>query len=231
MREKYANEILEMSHRGYEKISHDFSQTRKVFWEELCFLGDHIKKNDKVLDIGCGNGRFLEVTKGKKIHYEGVDSSESFIKQAQKTYGDIGVFTKADALALPFKDTLFDVAVSFGVLHHIPSKKFRNQFLKEAHRVLKKDGLLILTVWNLWNERLTPTIKKYAVQKLLGRSKLDFKDVFLPFGKKENARYLHAFTKGELKRLLKNSGFKVDELRLISRRGKNENIVAVCRKI
>ncbi|VAW14098.1 hypothetical protein MNBD_BACTEROID05-665 [hydrothermal vent metagenome] len=231
MKEKYANEILEMSRLGYEKISHDFSQTRKVFWEELNFLGDHIKENDKVLDIGCGNGRFLEVLNGKTFQYTGIDNSESLISYAKKWQGDRGKFLCADALALPFKDASFDVAVSFGVLHHIPSKKYRVQFLNEAYRVLKKDGLLILTVWNLWNERLTPVIKKHAVQKLLGKSKLDFKDVFLPFGKKEKARYLHAFTKGELKKLFKNSGFKVDELRLISRRGKNENIVAVCRKI
>ena len=231
MKEKYANEILEMSRSGYEEISHDFSQTRKVFWEELCFLGDHIKKNDAVLDIGCGNGRFLEVLKGKLLQYTGVDNSESLIDCAREWQGGKGKFICADALALPFKDAPFDVAVSFGVLHHIPSKKLRKQFLSEAHRVLKKDGVLILTVWNLWNERLTPVIKKHAIQKLLCKSKLDFKDVFLPFGKKVRVRYLHAFTKGELKRLLENSGFRVDELQNISRRGKNENIVAICRKI
>ncbi len=231
MKADYANEILEMSHRGYEEISRDFSQTRKVFWEELYFLGDYIKDNDEVLDIGCGNGRFLEVLSGKILQYTGVDNSESLISYAKKWQGEKGEFICADALELPFKDTTFDTAVSFGVLHHIPSKKLRKLFLKEAHRVLKKDGVLILTVWNLWNERLTPIIKKHAVQKLLGKSQLDFKDVFLPFGKKEGVRYLHAFTKRELNSLLKNSGFKIDKLQLISRRGKNENIVAVCRKI
>ncbi len=231
MKEKYANEILEMSRRGYEEISHDFSQTRKVFWEELEFLGDYIENGNNVLDIGCGNGRFLEVLRGKMFQYTGVDNSESLISCAKTWQGEKGVFVCASALDLPFEKEVFDVAVSFGVLHHIPSQKLRKQFLREANRVLKKDGMLILTVWNLWNERLTPVIKKHAMQKLLGKSQLDFKDVFLPFGKKENARYLHAFTKRELKKLLEKSGFKIDDLRLISRRGKNENIVAVCRKI
>jgi len=230
MREKYANEIMEMSRQGYEDISSDFAATRKVFWEELHFLGDYIKDGDRVLDIGCGNGRFLELIGDKNTKYSGIDSSESFIKQARETYGHFGEFIHGDALSLPYEDNSFDTIVSFGVLHHIPSKKLRKQFLSEAKRVLKKDGLMILTVWNLWNDRLTPVIKKYAVQKLLGKSKLDFKDVLLPFGKKEEARYLHAFTKGEIKRLLKKSGFNIENIQLVSRRSDNENIVAICSK-
>ncbi len=230
MKEKYANEILKMSRRGYENIAHDFSQTRKIFWEELSFLKDYINDGDNILDLGCGNGRFLELIGDKKIKYFGIDSSESLIKQANETYGQLGKFIHGDALSLPYKNNSFNTIVSFGVLHHIPSKKLRKQFLNEAHRVMKKDGVLILTVWNLWNERLTPVIKKHAIQKLLGKSKLDFKDVFLPFGKKESVRYLHAFTKRELKSLLKNSGFQINELRLVKRRSGNENILAICKK-
>ncbi len=230
MKQKYANEILKMSHGGYENIAKDFASTRKVFWEELSFLGDYIKDNDKILDLGCGNGRFLEVIGKKNIDYTGIDSSESFIKAAKNTYGNIGHFVHGDALRLPFKDNEFDVVVSFGVLHHIPSKKLRKQFLREASRVLKKEGLLILTVWNLWNKRLTPVIKKFAMDKLLLRSRLDFKDVFLPFGKKQNARYLHAFTERELTRLIKKSGFNMIKIEKVRRRGDNENIVAICKK-
>ena len=152
------------------------------------------------------------------------------IECAKKWQGDKGKFIHADALSLPLENSQFDVAVSFGVLHHIPSKKFRKQFLKEAHRVLKKDGLLIVTVWNLRNKRLTPIIKKHTIKKLLGRSKLDFRDVFLPFGKKQDVRYLHAFTEKELHKLLKKNGFEIKEIKSVKRRGDNENIVAVCRK-
>jgi tRNA (uracil-5-)-methyltransferase TRM9 len=231
MRKDYANEIIEMSRHGYEKIAEDFDATRKVFWQELYFLGDYINDGDKVLDIGCGNGRFLTVIKDKIFQYTGIDNSESLISYAQKWHGDKEKFICADALSLPFEDASFDVAVSFGVLHHIPSKKFRKQFLSEAHRVLKKDGIAIITVWNLWNKRLTPIIRKYAIRKLLGKSKLDFKDVFLPFGKKESVRYLHAFTEREISRLLKRNGFKILELKFVKRRGDNENIVVICKKV
>jgi len=39
------------------------------------------------------------------------------------------------------------------VLHHIPSLEFRLEFLKEAKRVLRLGGLLILTVWDLKEKR------------------------------------------------------------------------------
>lgn len=230
MNKKYANEILEMSRRGYEDIARDFSATRKVFWQELHYLGDYVKEGDKVLDIGCGNGRFLEAVSNTDFQYTGIDSSRSFIKQARETYGKRGAFVRGDALSLPFEDNSFDTIVSFGVLHHIPSKAYRKQFLAEARRVLKPGGIMIITVWNLWNERLTPTIRAYTIKKLLGRSKLDFKDVFLPFGKKENVRYLHAFTKGELARVIKRARFTLQDIRLVRRRSGNENIVAICKK-
>lgn len=231
MQRNYANEIMEMSRRGYEDIAEDFASTRKVFWEELYFLKDYINDDDNVLDLGCGNGRFLELIGDKNIQYTGIDSSESFIKQARETYGHMGEFTHGNALSLPYKDASFDTIVSFGVLHHVPSRKYRKQFLSEAYRVMREDGTLILTVWNIWNERLTPVIKEHAVKKLLGKSKLDFKDVFLPFGKKEGVRYLHAFTKRELGKLVKGSGFKIEELRFVKRRSGNENILVICRKI
>ncbi len=231
MKKTYADKIIKMSHDGYEDIAKDFASTRKVFWKELYFLGEYIKNGNKVLDLGCGNGRFLEVIGKKIFQYVGIDNSESLISYAKKQYGKERRFICGDALKLPFVKDEFDIIVSFGVIHHIPSKKYRVQFMDEASRTLKKDGVLILTVWNLWNKRLTPVIKKHTLNKIIFKSKLDFKDVFLPFGKKQNVRYLHAFTERELRELIKKSGFYITKLEKIKRRGDNENIVAICKKI
>ncbi len=230
MKQKYANEILKMSHSGYENIAKDFASTRKVFWEELSFLGDYIKDNDKILDLGCGNGRFIDILGDKTFKYTGIDNLQEFIDFAKEKYGDKGKFVCGDALDLPSQNSEFDIVVSFGVLHHIPSQKLRKQFLNEANRVLRKDGVLILTVWNLWNKRITPIIKKHNMDKILLKSKLDFKDIFLQFGKKEKIRYLHAFTERELSKLIKKAGFEITKIEKIKRRGDNENIVIICKK-
>lgn len=63
------------------------------------------------------------------------------------------------------------------VLHNIPSRDFRLKTLQEARRVLKNNGLLILTVWRLARKEFIFLFLKHLFLKIIGRSKLDFRDV------------------------------------------------------
>ncbi len=237
MKEETAKAILESNAIGYEKIAEEFSQSRTYFWKELEFVKDYIKENSSILDVGCGNGRFFEIIKDKKISYTGIDTSSKFISIAKEKYpstssGQAQVkFFRANAVELPFGNDSFDVAVSFAVLHHIPSKKLREEFLSEIHRVLKKDGVLILSVWNLWQKRYLPAIAKYAFFKLIGVSKIDFKDIFLSFGKEKDIRYLHAFTKKGLERMISQRNFAIEKSLAIKRKSGQSNFLIVCHRI
>jgi hypothetical protein len=51
-------------------------------------------------------------------------------------------------------------------------------------------------------------IIKHLFLKIIGKSKLDFKDVFMPWGKRTN-RYYHYFTKKELCNLAQKAGFQI----------------------
>jgi SAM-dependent methyltransferase len=88
-------------------------------------------------------------------------------------------------------------------LHHIPSHELRLKFLSEARRVLKKNGIAVFTVWNLWQKKGIKFQIKYFLLKILGLSRLDFRDVLVPYSAKNAKifRYYHAFTKKELKDL------------------------------
>lgn len=230
MKAGYAREILKMSEGGYNKIAEDFSRTRGVFWEELKHLTKYVKQGDRVLDLGCGNGRFYEELKTLKISYTGIDHSGGLIEQAQKKFGEEAIFMYGDALSLPFKKNSYDVVYSFAVLHHIPSKQFRKLFFEEIDRVLKDDGIAIITVWNIWQKKFIPKIIRTGLLKLIGLTKLDFKDFFLGFGDNKKVRYLHAFTEKELIKLATKSGFKVEKIELIKRRSGQSNFVLVVRK-
>jgi len=231
MKEEIAKEILGKSIADYDKIAKDFSNTRTMFWEELNFLKGLIKEGDKILDLGCGNGRFFEQFAGKNINYTGSDTSVELLKIAKQRYGESARFIKTEGIELPFADKTFDMVFSFAVLHHIPSKKFREKFIKEAGRVLKDDGILVLSVWNLWQKRFIPIIIKYALLKIIGLSKIDLKDIYLNFSKHKKSRFLHAFTKKELRQLLKNSGLKVKKIEEIKRKSGYSNFIATARKI
>jgi ubiquinone/menaquinone biosynthesis C-methylase UbiE len=207
MKKEYAEYLLKKTKKDYDLIAGEFSQTRGFLWEELKKFKDLIKDGEKVLDLGCGNGRLLKILQDKKIEYIGVDSSRKLIEIAKEKHPNFQ-FLVADALSLPFLENSFDKVFSISVFHHIPSEELRLQFLKEIKRILKPKGILILTVWNLWQKRYFLLILKFTLLKLFFRSKLDFKDIFIPWGKKID-RYFHCFTKSEIESLIKKVNLKI----------------------
>lgn len=235
MDREYAEYLLNRTKENYNLIAGEYSRTRGVVWEELKFLEDYVMASEKILDLGCGNGRLWELFQERAVDYYGVDVSERLIEIAKSRYPE-AKFQVADALNLPFPDNFFDKIFSIAVLHHIPSKELRLQFLKEAKRVLKPNGLLILTVWDLWQRKTAwESLIKNIFLKLFGISKLDFKDIFYPW-KSQNGkilidRYFHLFTKRELKSLVQKLDFKVREIRIIERPpNKRSNILLAAEK-
>ncbi len=229
MKKEYAKYLLEKTHKDYNAIAKDFSSTRRFVWKGLEPLYDYAFPGDRVLDLGCGNGRLLQIFKEIDITYIGIDSSERLIEIAQKTYPN-AIFQVADALHLPFSTNYFDKVYTIAVLHHIPSEELRLEFLEGIRRVLRPDGSLILTVWDLWQGRGWKLNLKFGLLKLLGLSRLDFKDVFVPWGKSYR-RYIHCFTKRELIKLTEKAGFRVKETGTLKMtEGKETNIYIVAVK-
>jgi len=83
MDKNYAQYLLYKTRENYDLIAEPFSGTRQFIWEDLKPLAEYVKDGDKVLDVGCGNGRLLELFQGKNADYIGVDSSEELIKIAK----------------------------------------------------------------------------------------------------------------------------------------------------
>lgn len=230
MKKEYAEYLLEKTRQDYNSIAEDFSRTRRRPWEETRFLfDDYLIPGEKVLDLGCGNGRYFEFFKEKKVDYFGVDSSEKLIEIARKRYPE-GRFQLAEALHLPFPNNFFDKIYSIAVLHHIPSKDFRLQVLKEAYRTLKPNGLLILTIWKFSRLKKYYLLLKYTILKLIGKSKLDWGDILEPWGKKVE-RYYHCFSKKELENLVKKSGLVIKERGIVKNRKSNrQNLYLIAEK-
>lgn len=232
MNEKYAKRLVELNRKGYEVIAEHFSKTRVTPWPEVSsFLSKNIK--GKVLDLGCGNGRFYDSFE-KGIDYTGVDSCKKLIEEAKKRHPGVK-FLEADAFSLPFPDESFDTVFSIAVFHHIPSKKMRKDFLKEAKRVLKKEGKLILTVWKPKNKKLILSLLKFTLLKIFLLSKLDFGDVLLPWkdstGENKFDRYYHFFSKREIKKLFKETNLKIKESGVLkNERGTRNNLYYILQK-
>jgi arsenite methyltransferase len=113
--------------------------------------------NESVLDVGCGRGLMLigaaqRLTTGRAVGidtWEAKDLSDNFSQAATDNAQKAGVQSKvtvqtADARALPFADSSFDVVVSHTVIHNIPDASDRYKALSEIVRVLRPGGQLIL---------------------------------------------------------------------------------------
>jgi len=229
MDKRYAQYLLNKTKNDYNLISEDFSRTRWNIWAEFNIFRDYVENGDKVLDVGCGNGRLLELLKDKNIDYIGSDVAEKLINIAKRKYPQ-NKFLVADARELSFPENSFDKVFLIAVLHSIPSEEFRLQILKKIREILKPGGLLILTVWDIWRKEAILLILKYLFLKLIGQSKLDFKDVFVAWADKTD-RYYHFFTKKGLKNLVLRAGFKIERTgRAKNETGKRSNIYLVARK-
>jgi|WetSurMetagenome_2_1015567.scaffolds.fasta_scaffold203318_1 tRNA (uracil-5-)-methyltransferase TRM9 len=196
---------------GYDRMAKKFSETRRFFWRDLEFIADYINDGDKILDYGCGNGRLLEILNEKKINYAGVDISGKLIKLAKQKYQDKDIkFIKiTSSRSLTFPDNYFNVVVSIAVFHHFP-ENYAKKMAEELHRTLKPGGKIIITVWNLEQERFKKFIKQ-------GK-----KDLHIPFKDNDSKvfnRYHRLYTKKDLEEMFSEAGFKVEKIELIG--GKN----------
>ena len=101
----------------------------------------------RLIDIGCGTGRFLDFVKQAwpRLPVLGLDLSEAYIRHARrhlKRWSRVN-FVVANAEAIPAPDNLYDAVTSIFMLHELPPK-VRRSVIGEAARVLKPGGRLIL---------------------------------------------------------------------------------------
>jgi alkylated DNA repair protein alkB family protein 8 len=233
MKEEVALKILAKNKELYNNIAFDFSRSRGVLWPEFEYFKGYLANGQDVLDLGCGNGRLLWLLKDYKVNYLGIDYSQKLISVAQSNWPNTK-FLVADILNLPNLKQKFDLVFCVAVLHHIPSKKFRLQVLKQIKDLLKPNGKLLMTNWNLWQTRYLKYIIKYTLLKMtdplnevngIKHMNLDLGDVFIPWQKKYQ-RYVHAFTEMEVESLLKKSGFEI-----IKNVSNKRNIITVAKNI
>ena len=132
---------------GYDKIAREYQAKRHIFdnVRVLREFSNHLPKNARVLDAGCGAGvpcaRFL-VQAGFEV--VGVDFSTSMLRMARKSVPE-AILIKEDMTRPSFRDNTFDGLIAFYSIIHVP-REMHASLYQSFHRILKPDGVMLICI-------------------------------------------------------------------------------------
>lgn len=221
--------------KTYDEISKEFSDSRAFAGKEFEEFRGYLQPGQRILDLGCGNGRLLQFMEKEAaswnrptFYYVGVDTSKNLLSEAKRKYPH-HVFKTGDMIRIPMKDKTVDVLFCIRAFHHLPTRKSRLKGLKEMKRVLKPHGVLILTVWDLWQRKYWRQLAKALVRSIVTFGAYAAGDTFIPWGKEKKPRYYHAFTMKELRKLFGESGWDILELSKTDPQTKAHDLIVIAK--
>lgn len=194
---------------GWEKIVSKPSEAfQKWFADERKFIISNMKRNSKVLEVGCGDGRslkdVLEVTKD----ITGVDNDETAIEHAKNNFEkhlSIKIIL-AEGNKLPFQDKLFDYATCIGTFANLGQDKY--DVLTEMKRVIKDGGKIIISVYS--EEALPERMKAYEeINVPIKRVSKNGTVIFDDFGEEGISEQ---FSKEDLQEIFDKAKLRVDKI-------------------
>ena len=109
----------------------------------------------RLLEIGSGKGRMLDLLRREGHDAEGVEVNEAMIEESRRLFGDLPI-QRVSGAALPFDPASFSMVVSFDVFEHIPDS---DAHLEEVKRVLRPGGMYLLQTPNKWTNSVFETIR------------------------------------------------------------------------
>ena len=133
----------------YNKFNEDKRLNTKhgqiEFKTAIHYIDKFIKKNNRILDIGAGTGKYSIYYSTKGYDVTAVELVKHNLKVIEKNNKDIKCI-HANALDLSMiKDNTYDITLLFGPMYHLISYEDKLKALNEAKRVTKKNGYIFIS--------------------------------------------------------------------------------------
>jgi ubiquinone/menaquinone biosynthesis C-methylase UbiE len=159
-----------------QSFSEEWSKFDVFSYEEIRKIGDEyfdlvtdemLNKKSRVLDLGCGTGRWSRYVADRVAQVEAIDPGASIFAASRllKDKKNVRV-TQASSDLIPFADESFDFVMCLGVLHHIPDTQ---QALNDLICKLKQGGFALLYFYYNFENRSLAFKLLFRISDLLRR--------------------------------------------------------------
>jgi ubiquinone/menaquinone biosynthesis C-methylase UbiE len=187
----------EYHERIWEALPRDLEPAH--FAARLAFLLEHIEPGERVLDVGCGEGRFAAELARAAATVVGVDVANEPLRRARARHPSLDLRLIAEGRRWPLQDSSFDVVWAGEVIEHVADTA---GWLSEVRRVLRSGGALLLS---------TPAHPRLRLLRL-ALDRRSFDAHFDPL-----SEHLRFYTARTLRRLLGEFGFEDIRIRGVGR--------------
>jgi len=196
--------------KAVKKFFDDTAKERSGFYDDPGGLAEKFQKmvlrivinelrfDGRLLDVGCGRGRYLTRLSEAGVTCIGVDISKGMLKIAKTHLDDRRELdfslVQSSASRLPFADASFGFVICIDLLHNFANRASREQVVRELARVIKPDGRLVIEIKNKMNiiywmlSKVNPSpvaetvtlSEPISILKLLGFNVIETKGVAFP---------------------------------------------------
>lgn len=213
-----------------KKLNEDWNETwskrtiiqeikMRDFYRGREYILKYLPRNGKIIEAGCGLGRYVFYLSDLDFDITGVDVSKSGLQECKNWSEESGynpdMFKYVDVRKLLYPDNYFSGYVSLGVIEHF--EEGPHKALKEAFRVLRGGGIAIIETPNRYSfefiylKILKPfkSVVKFVLTKLnlLKTKKVD--------KKRADEFFQYEYSVKELANFIKNADFEIIEKRTI----------------
>jgi SAM-dependent methyltransferase len=125
-------------------------------------LEARLKTDAAILDFGCGYGRVLRLLRERGYrNLVGVDPSPAMVAAARTEMPDTTIDLMANPPDVARPDASFDAVLIISVLTCVPTDEGQEAMLREAHRLLRRGGLLYIS--DFWLQTDARNRARYAL--------------------------------------------------------------------
>jgi len=205
-----------INEQTWDAIAESFDKTRQKPWDQCIDFIKKLPEEYTVVDIGCGNGRHLFPCAKQCERTIGVDISRKLLRivnnKIRKEHLNKIVLIHSDMINIPIKDESVDSVMCIASIHNIKGKYQRIQSLNEIFRILKKNGIALISVWSRWQDRY----RMHFLKQLIKREK-EFGDIDIYWrqNKLNIPRFYHLYSKGEFLNDLTKANFKIQQIQSV----------------